>query len=90
MPGLTTVAAALNANDQALASIAAVHLRIPDLPDQSARDELEAEDVLIKCARNDSRSDMQHGWAGAIHKASPDDPQREEGLKILRKLNIIK
>src|SRR5580692_3955937 len=35
MPGLATVAAALNANDQALARIAAVHLRIPDLPDQA-------------------------------------------------------
>src|SRR4029077_1887117 len=37
MPGLATVASALNANDQALARIAAVHLRIPDLPDQAAR-----------------------------------------------------
>ena len=32
MPGLATVAAALNANDQGLARIAAVHLQIPDLP----------------------------------------------------------
>gem|GEM_PF-3224814 len=37
MPGLATVAAALNANDQGLARIAAVHLRIPDLPDKAAR-----------------------------------------------------
>jgi len=41
MGGLTTVAAALNANDLLLARIAAVHLRILDLPDQAARDALE-------------------------------------------------
>jgi hypothetical protein len=34
MPGLHTVAAAMNANDPCLARIAAVHLRIPDLPDR--------------------------------------------------------
>jgi hypothetical protein len=34
MGGLATVASALNANDQGLARIAAVHLRIPDLPRQ--------------------------------------------------------
>jgi hypothetical protein len=50
MPGLTTVASALNANDQALARIAAVQLRIPDLPDRAARDAMEALDVLIKSA----------------------------------------
>ena len=32
MDGLATVATALNANDQCLARIAAVHLKIPDLP----------------------------------------------------------
>jgi hypothetical protein len=33
MSGLGTVAAALNGGDRCLACIAAVHLRIPDLPD---------------------------------------------------------
>jgi hypothetical protein len=66
MPGLATVAAALNANDPCLARIAAVHLRIPELPDQSARDDLEAEDILIKCAGADPCK---------INKASPDDPE---------------
>ena len=42
MPGLNTVAAALNAHDPGLARIAAVHLRIPDLLDQAARDRLES------------------------------------------------
>src|ERR1700693_2168365 len=41
MPGLATVAAALNANDQALARIAAVHLAIPLLPNQAGRDAME-------------------------------------------------
>jgi len=54
LPGLATVTAALNANDPGLARIAAVHLRIPDLPDQAARDRLEAEDILIKSFDRDS------------------------------------
>jgi hypothetical protein len=48
MSGLATVAAALNANDPCLARIAAVHLRIPDSPDQTGRDGMEAEDIHIK------------------------------------------
>jgi hypothetical protein len=70
MPGLATVVAALNANDPCLARIAAVHLRIPDLPDRSARDGLEAEDILIKSANTDPGSHLHK-----IHKASPDDPK---------------
>jgi hypothetical protein len=54
LPGLATVTAALNANDPGLARIAAVHLRIPELPDQAARDRLEAEDILIKSIDRDS------------------------------------
>ena len=42
MEGFATVASALNANDPGLARIAAVHLRIPDLPDEAARDAMEA------------------------------------------------
>jgi len=61
MPGLATVASALNANDPCLARIAAVHLRIPDLPDQTARDDLEMADALIK--------------ASEFRKASPDNPK---------------
>jgi hypothetical protein len=54
MSGLATVSTALNANEPGLARIAAVHLRIPDLPDQAARDRLEAEDILIKSIEWDS------------------------------------
>jgi len=64
MPGLATVAAALNANDQALARIAAVHLRIPDLPNQAARDAMEAADVLIKSA----------DWNPALHPRAGTPP----------------
>jgi hypothetical protein len=54
LPGLATVTAALNANDHGLARIAAVHLRIPDLPDQAARDRMEAEDILLKSLDRES------------------------------------
>jgi hypothetical protein len=66
--GLATVAAALNANDLLLARIAAVHLRIPDLPDKALRDALEAEDRLTKAAR-------LRPHPNELHKASPDDPK---------------
>jgi hypothetical protein len=54
MSGLTTVASALNANDPALARIAAVHLQIPDLPSAAARHAMIAEDALIKYARDEA------------------------------------
>jgi len=52
MPGLHTVASAMNANDPCLARIAAVHLRIPDLPDQSgiASAEGHAAESRLVCA----------------------------------------
>jgi hypothetical protein len=68
MSGLATVASALNADDQSLARIAAVHLRIPDLPDRAARDAVEAADVLVKYMR---QGELTH----EIRKASPDDPK---------------
>jgi hypothetical protein len=69
MPGLAIVASALNANDRGLACIAAVHLRIPDLPDRTARDDMEAEDILIRS------SNREDALPREIHKASPDDPK---------------
>lgn len=69
MRGLATVAAALNANDPCLASIAAVHLKIPDLPDAAARDALEVEDALIKSAK------LKASKTSSYQKASPDDPK---------------
>jgi hypothetical protein len=88
---LSTVTAALNANDPCLARIAAVHLRIPELPDEAARDRLEAEDILIKSIDPVSvvRALEAVSLTGAavgsesfplcpadrIHKASPDDPK---------------
>ena len=71
MPGLATVASALNANDQCLARIAAVHLKIPDLPNQAARNALEAEDSLIKYARDQGgRTD----WNPALHPRAGPPP----------------
>jgi hypothetical protein len=70
MHGLASVASALNANDSCLACIAAVHLKLPDLPDRTARDDMEAEDNLIKS------SNCESGLPPCeIHKASPDDPK---------------
>ncbi len=62
--GLANVAKALNANDLCLAHIAAVHLRIPALPDQAARQELEAADILIKSA----------DWNPALHPRAGTPP----------------
>ena len=64
MPGLGTVAAALNADDPCLARIAAVHLRVPDLPNRSARSDLEVEDVLIKSV----------DWSPALHPRTGTPP----------------
>jgi hypothetical protein len=64
MSGLATVASALNANDQCLARIAAVHLQIPDLQSLSVRDALAAEDSLIKYARDEGGSS---NWNPALH-----------------------
>jgi hypothetical protein len=51
MSGLGTVASALNAGDLCRARIAAVHLRIPDLPDAFARLDMQLEDVALKLDR---------------------------------------
>jgi len=64
MPGLSRIAAALNANDQATARIAAVHLQIPDLPNVTRRNAMIAEDALIKYAR-DQGGDAN--WNPALH-----------------------
>jgi hypothetical protein len=63
MPGLAAVARALNAGDQCLAHIAAVHLKLPDLPNRAAREAMEAEDSLIKYARGGGSID----WNPALH-----------------------
>jgi hypothetical protein len=88
MPGLATVASALNANDPCLACIAAVHLKIPDLPSFSAREEMEAEDALLKST--DWNPDLHPragtppnpGWfaptAGADAPSSPTQTAQNE------------
>ncbi len=71
MRGLFNVAAALNANDQCLARLAAVHLEVPDLSDRAARDAMEAEDVLIKYARDEGSSS---NWNPALHPRTGTPP----------------
>jgi hypothetical protein len=72
MPGLATVARALNSNDQCLARIAAVHLRIPDIPDRTARDAMEAMDVFIKYGRDEVDGDTN--WNPALHPRTGTPP----------------
>jgi hypothetical protein len=64
MAGLASVASALNANDPGLARIAAVHLRIPNLPSLAAREAMEATDILIKSA----------DWNPALHPRTGTPP----------------
>jgi hypothetical protein len=71
MPGLATVASAMNANDPCLARIAAVHLKIPDLPHQTARDAMEAADILIKYARDEGGGS---DWNPALHPRTGTPP----------------
>lgn len=66
MGGLRTVAKAMSNDDLALATIAAVMLRLPDLPHAAARLALEAEDRLVKLEKRSS-------WAKI---ASPFDPDK--------------
>jgi hypothetical protein len=71
MSGLATVARALNTNDQCLARIAAVHLRIPDIPDRTARDAMEAADLLTKYARDEGGDS---NWNPALHPRTGTPP----------------
>jgi hypothetical protein len=92
--GLATVASALNANDQCLARIAAVHLRIPELPSSAARAALAAEDTLIKYARDEGstssalkrmRQRSRRGWVSAAvrRKSALWLPQRQVSSSTL-------
>jgi hypothetical protein len=66
MSGFRVVAAALGERDLCLAQIAAVQLRMPDLPDQIARGDLEVEDRLIKGAASGEWL-ARAGWDPAEH-----------------------
>jgi hypothetical protein len=74
MSGLARVASALNANDQCLARIAAVHLQMPDLASAAVRDALAAEDSLIKHARDQAAGAAN--WNPALHPriGAPPNP----------------
>src|SRR4029077_4939707 len=70
--GLARVASALNANDQCLARIAAVHLQMPDLASAAVRDALAAEDSLIKYARDGGAGAAN--WNPALHPRTGTRP----------------
>jgi hypothetical protein len=71
MSGLARVASALNANDQCLARIAAVQLRMPDLASPAVRDAIAAEDTFIKYARDEGGG---AGWNPALHPRTGTPP----------------
>lgn len=71
--GLATVATALNGKDLLLARIAAVHLRIPDLPDLAACERMEVEDRLIKSAPG-SIAAKSGDWNPALHPRAGTAP----------------
>jgi hypothetical protein len=90
MSGLTTVAAALNANDLCRARIAAVHLRIPDLPDAFARIDMQLEDVALsldrvgKAAAAGDWDPAKHPRAGTAPNPgwfAPTDGSGDEGIQ---------
>jgi hypothetical protein len=87
MPGLATVASALNANDPCLARIATVHLKIPDLASSAARDALEAEDSLIKYARRKRRHRLESSAASARRRAAQSRLVRADGWRNRRHIN---
>jgi hypothetical protein len=92
MPRLAAVASALNANDPCLARIAAVHLKIPDLPDLAARGEIEFEDALIRSS--DWNPDLHPrtgtppnpGWfaptGSSDHESSPVQTAQNDGAAL--------
>jgi hypothetical protein len=95
--GLASVAAALGRNNLALAQIAAVHLRLPDLSDTLARTALEAEDLLIKrgsAAWDEARhprtgTPPNPGWfapnPGPAAGSRPTGPHRAAGAGVGRR-----
>ena len=72
MSSLARVASALNANDQCLARIAAVHLQMPDLASAAVRDALAAEDSVIKYARDEGGGAAN--WNPALHPRTGTPP----------------
>lgn len=65
LPGFRMVAAALDEHNLPLAQIAAVQLRVPDLPDEIARRTMAAEDRLIKAKRGEMLA--RAGWDPSEH-----------------------
>jgi hypothetical protein len=72
MSGLATVASALNANDQCLARIVAVHLQVPDLASAAVRDALAAEDSLIKYGGDEGTGAAN--WNPELHPRTGTPP----------------
>jgi len=75
MGGLAAVAAALNAGDLCRARIAAVHLRIPNLPDAFARLDMQLEDIALKLDRI-AKTTAAGDWNPASNSGDPNKHPR--------------
>jgi len=73
MAGLAVVASALGVKNLCLAQIAAVHLRLPDLPDARARFAVANEDLLIKLEQSDCQF-ARGGWDESKHPRTGTAP----------------
>lgn len=73
MPGLRAVASALNDNNLCRARIAAVHLRVPPLPDALARLDMQFEDVSLTLDRI-AKTTMAGDWDPAKHPRTGTAP----------------
>jgi hypothetical protein len=81
VPGLAVVARSLNADDQCLARIAAVHLKIPDLPSCIAREAMEAEDRIIRYTDWDPEKHPRTGTPPNPGWFAPTGGAGEEGAR---------
>src|SRR6185312_12441320 len=73
MPGLRAVASALNDNNLCRARIAAVHLRVPPLPDALARLDMQLEDVSLTLERI-QKTTAAGNWDPAKHPRAGTAP----------------
>jgi hypothetical protein len=92
MSGLARVASALNANDQCLARIAAVHLRMPDLASLAVRDAIAAEDRLIKYARDEAAAliGIQRCIRAPARRPTRAGSPRRAGLTIHHERSLLR
>ncbi len=74
MPGFRAVSSALNENNLCRARIAAIHLQIPELPNEFARLAMETEDLLIKVEAQSNHYGRGGEWDPSEHPRTGTAP----------------